>query len=171
MRGESAVTLHDVEVLNKINTLGVPPHRLALKPGACIILIKNFNIKHGHCNGTRYTIKEMTPRLIKAEKLSGGPHSEILIPRIPMISNDSDFPVPFKRLQFPALLAYYLTLNRAQGQSLDRAGLSLPKSVFAHGHLYVGTLRCGDPDNVFVYADQAEFDNVKEHFIEGKTYT
>lgn len=113
----------------------------------------------------------MTPRLIKAEKLSGGPHSEILIPRIPMVSQDSDFPVPFKRLQFPVLLAYYLTLNRAQGQSLDRAGLYLPKSVFSHGHLYVGCSRCGDPDNVFVYADQSEFDNVKEHFTEGKTYT
>jgi hypothetical protein len=97
---ESDVTLYDVEVLNKINTLGVSPHRLALKPRAFIILIKNLNIKHGHCNGTRYIIKEMTPRLIKAEKLSRGPHSEILIPRIPMISNDSDFPVPFKNCSF-----------------------------------------------------------------------
>jgi ATP-dependent DNA helicase PIF1 len=168
---DNDIATYDAEVLNKINASGIPPHRLALKPGACIILIKNLNIKHGHCNGTRYIIKEMTPRLIKAEKLSGGLHSEILIPRIPMICQDSDFPVPFKRLQFPVLLAYYLTLNRAQGQSLDRAGLYLPKSVFSHGHLYVGSSRCGDPDNVFVYADQNEFDNVKEHLIEGKTYT
>jgi ATP-dependent DNA helicase PIF1 len=50
-----------------------------------------------------------------------------------MISKDTDFPVPFKRLQFPVLLAYYLTLNRAQGQSLDRAGIYLPKSVFLMG--------------------------------------
>ena len=88
-----------------------------------------------------------------------------------MISKDTDFPVPFKRLQFPVLLAYYLTLNRAQGQSLDRAGLYLPKSVFSHGHLYVGCSRCGDPDCVFVYADQSEFDHVKEHLDENKTYT
>ncbi|KAL7506447.1 hypothetical protein ACHAXN_003732 [Cyclotella atomus] len=134
---ESDVTLYaDVEVLNKINTSGIPPHRLALKPGACIILIKNLNTKFGHCNGTMYIIIEMTPRLIKAVKLNGGPHSEILIPRIPMISQDSDFPVPFKRLQFPVLLAYYLTLNRAQGQSLNRAGLFLLKSLFSHGHLF-----------------------------------
>jgi ATP-dependent DNA helicase PIF1 len=168
---DNDIATYDAEVLNKINASGIPPHRLALKPGACIILIKNLNIKHSHCNGTCYIIKEMTPRLIKAEKLSGGLHSEILIPRIPMICQDSDFPVPFKRLQFPVLLAYYLTLNRAQGQSLDRAGLYLPKSVFSHGHLYVGCSRCGDPDNVFVYADQNEFDNVKEHLTEGKTYT
>ena len=120
---------------------------------ACIILIKNLNISHGHCNGTRYIIKELTPRLIKAEKLCGGPHSEILIPRIPMISKDTDFPVPFERLRFCVLLAYYLTLNRAQGQSLDRAGIYLPKSVFSHGHFYVGYSRCGDHKSLFMYAD------------------
>jgi hypothetical protein len=88
-----------------------------------------------------------------------------------MISKDTDFPVPFKRLQFPVLLAYYLTLNRAQGQSLDRAGIYLPKSVFSHGHLYVGCSRCGDPNSVFIYADQNEFDGVRQYLMEGKTYT
>jgi hypothetical protein len=43
---------------------------VALKPHACIILIKNLNSSHGHCNGTRNIIMEMTPRVIKAEKLS-----------------------------------------------------------------------------------------------------
>ena len=82
--------------------------------------------------------------------------------------------VSFKRVQFPVLLAYYLTLNRAQGQSLQRAGLYLPQSVFSHGHLYVGLSRCGDPENVFVYADQHEFENLRHQFppgSEGKTFT
>jgi hypothetical protein len=130
-----------------------------------------LNIKLGHCNGTRYIIIELTPRLIKARKLSGGEHAEILIPRIPMISKDSDFPVPFKRLQFPVLLAYYLTLNRAQGQSLDKAGIYLPKSVFSHGHMYVGCSRCGDPDCVSIYADQSEFEHIKDRLTDGKYYT
>ena len=88
-----------------------------------------------------------------------------------MISKDTDFPVEFKRLQFPVLGAYYLTLNRAQGQSLMRAGMYLPRSVFAHGHLYVGYSRCGDPDNMFVYADQSEFENIQQYLEVGKTYT
>jgi ATP-dependent DNA helicase PIF1 len=168
---EEAVATYDAEILNKINASGIAPHRLALKVGACIILIKNLNIKLGHCNGTRYIIIELTPRLIKARKLSGGEHAEILIPRIPMISKDSDFPVPFKRLQFPVLLAYYLTLNRAQGQSLDKAGIYLPKSVFSHGHMYVGCSRCGDPDCVSIYADQSEFEHIKDRLTDGKYYT
>jgi ATP-dependent DNA helicase PIF1 len=134
------------------------------------ILIKNLNVSHGHCNGTRDIIKKLTPRLIKAEKLCGGPHSEILISPIPMISKDTDFQVPFKRLQFPVLLAYYLTLNKAQGQSLDRTGIYLPKSVFSHGHLYVGCSRCEDHNSVFIYADQNEFDGVSQYLMEDKTY-
>jgi len=64
------VATYDVEILNKINASGIAPHRLALKVGACIILIRNMNIKHGHCNGTRYIIVELTPLLIHAFLLS-----------------------------------------------------------------------------------------------------
>ena len=143
---ENDQALYDAEFLNRINASGIAPHKLALKVGACIILIKNLNIRDGHCNGTRYIITNLTKHLICARRLSGGPHPDILIPRIPMISKDTDFPVPFKRLQFPVLGAYYLTLNRAQGQSLTKAGMYLPRSVFSHGHLYVGFSRCGDPE-------------------------
>jgi ATP-dependent DNA helicase PIF1 len=113
----------------------------------------------------------MTKHLIKAIRLGGGPNSEILIPRIPMISKDTDFPVPFKRLQFPVLGAYYLTLNRAQGQTLKCAGMYLPQSVFSHGHLYVGFSRCGDPDCVFVFADQKEFESLRHLLPPNMTFT
>ena len=164
-------TLYDPEFLNKVNVSGLPPHRLPLKKGACIILIKNLDIRNGHCNGTRYIILELSPNVIKAQKLSGGSNSIILIPRIPIVSKDSSFPVPFKRVQFPVLLAYYLTINRAQGQTLQHGGLFLPRSVFYHGHLYVGFGRCGDPDCFFVFADQGEFDNIRRYLNPNKTYT
>ena len=69
------------------------------------------------------------------------------------------------------LLAYYLTLNRAQGQTLKTAGMYLPRSVFSHGHLYVGYSRCGDPDEFFVYAGQDEFENLEHLLDKNKTYT
>ena len=88
-----------------------------------------------------------------------------------MISKDTDFPVQFKRLQFPVLGAYYLTSNQAQGQTLKRAGLYLPRSVFSHGHVYVGFSRCGDPDHVFVFANQDEFDNTRHLLPQHKVFT
>lgn len=119
--------------------------------------------------GTRYIIEDMSYRLIVAKRLSDG--EMLLIPRIPMISKESSFPVPFRRRQFPVLGAYYLTINRAQGQSLDRSGIYLPRSVFSHGHLYVANSRGGDPETSFTFADQTEFDNIRQYLEEGKTYT
>ena len=163
--------LYDEDFLNRINTSGLPPHRLALKKGCCIILIKNLDVKNGHVNGQRYIVKDLTHHLIKARKLGGGTNSELLIPRIPMISKESKFPVPFKCLQFPVLGAYYLTINRAQGQTLMTSGVYLPTSVFCHGHLYVALGRNGDPDRVFVHADQGEYDNIKQYLDPNKMYT
>ena len=36
---------------------------------------------------------------------------------------------------------------------LKRVGLFLDKDVFAHGQVYVGLSRCGDPDKLFVYGN------------------
>ena len=61
-------TMHEPEVLNRINSSGVPPHRLPLKIGAMIVLIKNLDIRNSHCNGTRYLVTNLTKNLIEAEK-------------------------------------------------------------------------------------------------------
>ena len=157
---------HDIGCLPSINPSGMPPHVLKLKPGACIILIRNLSLKNGHCNGTRYIIISITRRCILARKLNNNgpddPTADIFIPRIPMTSKDFDYPVPFVRMQFPVLVAYYLTISRAQGQTFQKAGLYLPRNVFAHGHMYVGLSRCGNPNGLHVYADQTEFAHLQD---------
>ena len=45
-------------------------------------------------------------------------------------------------------LAYALTINKAQGQSLKRVGIWLETPCFAHGQLYVATSRCGNPNDL-----------------------
>ena len=88
-----------------------------------------------------------------------------------MLSKQTDFPAIFKRIQFPVLPAYFLTFNRAQGQSLRRSGLELPESVYSHGQLYVGLSRNGDPDQVFVHADQDEFQDLANELPQQQTFT
>jgi hypothetical protein len=164
---EDDMARYDEGLLNAVQPSGMPPHQLELKVNAVILLLKNLNVKAKHCNGTRYIIKTITDRIIVAQLLWGEPDDIILIPKIPLVSHASDFSCIFRRLQFPVLLAYYLTFNRAQGQSLSHSGLDLPQSVFSHGQLYTGFSRCGEPDNVFVYADQSEF----SHLPPDKCYT
>ncbi len=166
---------HDIGCLPSINPSGLPPHVLKLKPGACIILIRNLSLKDGHCNGTRYVILSITRRCILARKLNNNgpddPTADIFIPRIPMTSKDFDYPVPFVRMQFPVLVAYYLTISRAQGQTFQKAGLYLPRNVFAHGHMYVGLSRCGNPNGLHVYSDQTEFAHLQDKLDKDRLYS
>ena len=50
-------------------------------------------------------------KMIKTRKLDNELNSKIIIPRIPIVTNDTSPPVPFKWTQFPVLGAYYITLN------------------------------------------------------------
>lgn len=96
---------------------------------------------------------------IEATILNGkfkGEH--VLLPRIPMIPNDTPF--PFKRLQFPLRLAFAMTINKSQGQSLQICGLDLDNNCFSHGQLYVGCSRVGKPSDLFIHAQDAKATNV-----------
>lgn len=148
------------EYLNTLNPSGIAEHKLCLKVNAVVILMRNFNIKAGHCNGTRYIIKAIGKHRLVLEKLDAEWNDEdkvLLLPRIPMISNESSTSFRLKRLQFPIKLAFAITFNRAQGQSIsEKCGILLPKKVWTHGQIYVAFSRCGNPRNTFVWADQAE---------------
>ena len=131
-------------------------------------LVRSLDPKKGFCNGTRCFLKSKTRNLLVVTPLSGG--DDILVPRVPMECTESKLGIPFIRRQFPILLAYYLTLNRSQGQTLDTVGIELPESVFSHGHVYVGAARTGDPDKLHFYADQTEYEDIAAELEEGKTY-
>ena len=151
------------EILNNINCSGLPQHSLKLKVGAIILLMRNLDVSNGHCNGSRYRIMNITPRLIQARPLSSNnPNDFFFIPRIPICTKENEFPWIIKRLQFPVRLAFAITFNRSQGQSLNKVGLLLPESLWTHGQLYVGVSRCGDPNNIFIFADQASFSHLPD---------
>ena len=55
------------------------------------------------------------------------------LPRIPIDTLSVDAGVEFTRMQFPVKLAFAMTINKAQGQSLSTVGLLLDPEVFSHG--------------------------------------
>ena len=170
-------TMFPQEFLNTLNLLGLPQHMLKLKENTVVILLRNMNIKAGHCNGTRYLIKNIGQYRLVLEKLDsklGDKNSLLVLPRIPMEYGGGNFPFKLTRLQFPLKIAFTLTINRAQGQSASKCGLLLPKNVWTHGQIYVALSRCGNPNNIFVWAEQEQFEdfNLPKHkmFIKNVVY-
>jgi ATP-dependent DNA helicase PIF1 len=70
------------------------------------------------------------------------------IPHMKFISDNSDLPFTFARKQFPLWLAYAMTINKSQGQTLSHVGLHLANEVFLHGQLYVTFSHAKAPTNV-----------------------
>ena len=81
-----------------------------------------------------------------AEVITGPAKGDVVfIPRIPLTPTDTELNLDFTRLQFPVRVAYAMTINKAQGQTLQRVGVLLDRPCFSHGQLYVALSRVGDP--------------------------
>ncbi|CAF2084545.1 unnamed protein product, partial [Rotaria magnacalcarata] len=83
---------------------------------------------------------------------------DVFIPRIPMVPND--MPFQFKRLQFPVRLAFAMSINKPQGQSLKVAGINLGAPCFSHGQLYVAYSRVGTGKNLYAFALDGKTRNI-----------
>ncbi|WOG92307.1 hypothetical protein DCAR_0311570 [Daucus carota subsp. sativus] len=102
------------------------------------MLMRNLNQINGLCNGTRMIVTGCKKNSIECEIMCGS-HigTKHLIPRIEMIPTETPWPFDFKRTQFPLQICFAMTINKSQGQSLDKVGIFLPRPVFCHGQLYV----------------------------------
>ena len=83
---------------------------------------------------------------------------DVLIPHFPV--TPTDMPSEFKLLQFPVRLAFSMTINKAQGQSLQVCGLNLENPCFAHGQLYVACSRVANPTKLFIFAQGGKTKNI-----------
>ncbi|CAG8849197.1 6030_t:CDS:2, partial [Gigaspora margarita] len=70
------------------------------------------------------------------------------IPRILLTSSASELPFIFRWRQFPIQLAFAMTINRSQGQSVKHVGLDLRTPVFSHSQLYVALSCCTSLRNI-----------------------
>ena len=120
----------------------MPPHKLKLKIGAIVMLLRNLDVHQGLCNGIRLIVRRLLNHTIDCEVATGSNKgSRVLIPRITLTPFDPFLPFQLRRHQFPIRLSFAMTINKSQGQTFDRLGLLLPQPVFSHGQLYVAFSR------------------------------
>jgi len=115
------------DLLHSLNPASLPPYMLHLKENCPIILLRNLNPCEGLCNGTRLICCDFRTHVISAKITTGDfKNTHVFIPRIPLLSSqDEKLSIQFKRTQFPVRLCYAMTINKAQGQTLDFVGIYL----------------------------------------------
>src|SRR6202022_3951649 len=115
------------------------------------MLLRNIDPANGLCNGTRMVLLDIRHRVLKCHIL-GGDHAgkEVFIPRISLEPSEESLPINLTHRQFPVRLAFTMTINRSQGQSIVNVGIDLCIPVFSHGQLYVALSRCTSSNRIKV---------------------
>jgi hypothetical protein len=150
-QGQNQNHYYTTEYLNSLTASGFPLARLALKPACPLMLLRNIDAPNGLCNGTRMVLIRVRMRVLEC-RILGGVHAGKIafIPRLTMETSDEQMPIPLSRRQFPVRLAFAMTINKSQGQSVSNVGIHLGTPVFSHGQLYVALSRCTSANNIKV---------------------
>ena len=156
------------EYLNALNIPGLPLHELKLKVGVVVMLMRNLNQTLGLCNGTRMMVTLCLQFCVCCEVISGQfKGTKHFIPRMELCPTETKLPFKLCRKQMPLQICYAMTINKAQGQSLENVGVYLPKGVFSHGQYYVAVSRVTSPEGLkcFINDEHGQSTNITQNVV------
>jgi len=165
---DAADDVHTPEFLNTIVASGLPNHKLRLKVGVPMMLLRNIDQSLGLCNRTRLVITRMGKFVLEGQVISGSNIGDkVFIPRISLILSNTRIPFKFQRKQFSLTVSFAMTINKSQGQSLKHVGVYLPSPIFSHGQLYVALSRVTSIEglNILISDDDGEDTDVTSNVV------
>jgi len=146
---------------------GVPSATLRLKKGCVVILVRNLLSTEGLVNGTKLLILNDPPgeaipylNILHVQTVpppgGGKEPTQHWLPRF-CFELFTPGGLKFIRRQFPVRLAYSLTGQKSQGQTILRCVADVRRPPFAHGVSYVQASRCTDFGSLcFLHAPTTE---------------
>ena len=131
--------LLSTDFMSQINQPGVPPHILRLKIGCVCTVERNLLLTEKVAHNTKVILEKVAKHYL--EVLDPATKRHHLIPRITFMVRLPKTSLTFTRRQYPLRLAYAVTVNKSQGQTLSMSVVDLRTDPFAHGQLYVALSR------------------------------
>ncbi|MCH98942.1 ATP-dependent DNA helicase PIF1, partial [Trifolium medium] len=85
------------KLLNDIKCSGMPNHKLCLKIGVPVMLLRNIDISSGLCNGTQLIVTELGINVIDACIINGPYNGEMVyIGRMDLVPSDANVSISFQ---------------------------------------------------------------------------
>lgn len=148
--------MQDMVTADWLNPSGMPPHKITLRLGHPVILIKYIP---PYPVGTRLIITHLGNSCVTAE-VSTGPFKgqSIFLHRLTCTSpNDQDIGIMFERIQLPIKHAFAVSLSDAVRSKVPGLmGLDLRSHVSGRRMLYFMMACCADYRNLKVYIKGGE---------------
>jgi len=112
--GDAIEDVHTPEFLNTIVASGLPNHKLRLKVGVPVMLLRNLDQQYGLCKGTRLIITRMSKFVLEGRVIFGSNVGDkVYIPRLSLSPSDIRIPFKFQRRQFPIVVSFAMTINKS----------------------------------------------------------
>ena len=100
-------------------------------------------------------------------RLLGGQHAGkcAFIPQITLSPPVEAVGFHLSRRQFVLWLAFAMTINKSQGQSVKNVGIHFQTPVFTHGQFYVGMSRCTSGNHIKILLPEDSTSNVTKNIV------
>lgn len=106
----------------KVCRSNLPPYRFMLQVGTNIILLQNMNPKIGLINSMRHIVKK-TQKLYDSNIDLYVRKGYMFFCQKSLYAHQMQLTVKIYRKQFPIKVAFAMTINKNQGQTVDRVGI------------------------------------------------
>ena len=129
---------------NYIKESTLTEENLVLKKGAYVMCIANLDLGLGIANGTTGILVDFTPEKLPVVQFD---KHKIVIGKKEWKSEN----VPgISVFQIPLILAWGITIHKAQGLTLDKAIIDIGKDLFEAGQMYVALSRIKSLEGVYL---------------------